>query len=62
MGTAVRCGNNMIMPGRKDIYEKIVSAIKQGTLSREEVKVSALYALNMIFSAKTTSDFERENN
>ena len=58
---AVRCGNNMIMPGRKDIYEKIVSAMRQGTLSREEVKVSALYALKMIFSAKTTADFEREN-
>ncbi len=58
---AVRCGNNMIMPGRKDIYEKIVSSMRDGTLSREEVKVSALYALKMIFNAKTTEDFIREN-
>ena len=58
---AVKCGNNMIMPGRKDIYERICTALKNGDLTREDVRVSALYGLKMVFEAKTTEDFLREN-
>ena len=54
---AIKKGNNMIMPGTKEIYKKICNSLKQKELSRDDVKVSALYALKMIFSAKTTKDF-----
>ena len=54
---AIKCGNNMIMPGRKDIYEKLVQAIAAGELTREEIKFSAAYALNAVFSAATSKGF-----
>lgn len=57
---AVKCGNNMIMPGRKDIYEKICKALKDGELTREDLRVSALYGLKLVFDAKTTQDFLHE--
>ena len=57
---AIKSGNNMIMPGRKDIYKKICEALDQGSLSREDVRISALYALKTIFEAKTTEDFMQE--
>ena len=54
---AVKCGNNMIMPGRKDIYKKLVVAIKCGELTREDMLYSAAYALELIFSARTSKGF-----
>lgn len=54
---AIKCGNNMIMPGRKDIYKKLVAAIKCGELKREDMLYSAAYALELIFSARTSKGF-----
>ncbi len=58
---AVKCGNNMIMPGTKKTYETLCTAIKEKKLTRKDLEVSALYALKMIFEAKTTEDFLKEN-
>lgn len=57
---AIKSGNNMIMPGRKDIYKKICKALEDGELRREDVRISALYALKTVFDAKTTHDFLKE--
>ena len=57
---AVKAGNNMIMPGTKKTYADLCEAVDDGRLTREDLKVSALYALQMIFSAKTSEDFRRE--
>lgn len=54
---AVKCGNNMIMPGRKDIYKKLCEALKKGELKREDVLYSAAYALNAVFAAATSRGF-----
>lgn len=59
---AIRSGNNMIMPGTKKTYEELCKALKENRLSRKDISVSAYYALKMIFSAKTSEDFIKENN
>ena len=55
--SVLRNGNNMIMPGRKDIYKKLVSAIKDGRLDRKTLLYSASYALKIIFAAATSKGF-----
>lgn len=54
---AIISGNNMIMPGRKDIYKKICEMLKNGELTRKDLESSAIYALNLIFEARTSKGF-----
>ncbi len=54
---AIKAGNNMIMPGNKHVYKKIVTALKKGELTRDDVLVSATYALNLINKAATSYNF-----
>ena len=56
----IKAGNNMIMPGRKDIYKKLCQAIASGSLTREDLIPGAVQALKVIFAAKTSQDFLRE--
>ena len=58
---AIRSGNNMIMPGTRKTYDDLCKALKENRLSRKDIEVSAYYALKMIFSAKTSEDFIKEN-
>ncbi|MBQ6217216.1 MAG: glycoside hydrolase family 3 C-terminal domain-containing protein [Erysipelotrichaceae bacterium] len=58
---AVKSGNNMIMPGTRNTYAALCKAIKEKELNREELQVSAYYALKIVFAAKTSEDFIREN-
>ena len=55
--SVLRNGNNMIMPGRKEVYQKLLAAIKDGRLDRKTLLYSAAYALNLIFAAATSQGF-----
>ena len=54
---AIKAGNHMIMPGRKDIYKKLLKAIKKKELTRQDMLYGAARALNIIFDAPTSKDF-----
>lgn len=54
---AVKCGNNMVMPGKKEVYKAFCDAIKRGELKREEMLYSAAYVLNLVFSAATSKGY-----
>lgn len=54
---AIKSGNHMIMPGRKDIYKKLVKAIKKKELTRQDMLYGAARALNIIFDAPTSKGF-----
>lgn len=54
---AIISGNNMIMPGRKDIYKKICEMLKTGEIKRKDLENSVIYALNLIFEARTSYGF-----
>ncbi len=57
---AVSAGNNMIMPGGKHVYTYMQKALKEGKVNAEDIKASAVYALKLITSAKTTEDYLSE--
>lgn len=59
---AIKCGNNMIMPGTKVTYAALLKGLKDGSLTRNDLMYSALYALKMVYEAKTSEDFEKEHN
>ncbi|MCM1532380.1 MAG: glycoside hydrolase family 3 C-terminal domain-containing protein [Ruminococcus flavefaciens] len=53
----IKSGNHMIMPGRKDIYKKLLKAIKKKELTRQDMLYGAARALNIIFDAPTSKGF-----
>lgn len=53
----IKSGNHMIMPGRKDIYKKLLKAIKKKELTRQDMLYGAARALNLIFDAPTSKGF-----
>lgn len=54
---AILSGNNMIMPGRKDVYKDILKSLNNKKIKKEDLLVGATYALELIYKAKTTKDF-----
>lgn len=54
---AVKCGNNMIMPGRPDVLKTIRRELIKETLTRSDLIPGAAYALELIFSSATSKGF-----
>ena len=54
---AINAGNDLIMPGRKDIADSLYQALKEGSLDREALEVSCARVLEMIFNSATCKDF-----
>lgn len=54
---AIKCGNNMIMPGNKELYKSLCKALKSGLLIRNDLLSGASYALSLIFNAATSKGF-----
>lgn len=54
---AIKSGNHMIMPGRKDVMKRLRKSLKKGELKREDLLQSATRALNVIFDAPTSNGF-----
>lgn len=53
---AIAAGNDLIMPGGKEYVKKIVKAVKNGSLSIEDLKISASRVLKDILSADILSE------
>ena len=54
--TAVKSGNNMIMPGSKKVAKALKQALDSGMLTRNDLLPGATYALRVIMSAATSQE------
>lgn len=54
---AINVGNDLIMPGRKDITKTLLAALKTGELEHESLKASAARVLDLIFTSHTSEGF-----
>ncbi|MBR0417655.1 MAG: glycoside hydrolase family 3 C-terminal domain-containing protein [Erysipelotrichaceae bacterium] len=54
---AINAGNDLIMPGRKDIVKNLENALKDGSLSKEALDRSCARVLALIFKSATCRDF-----
>lgn len=54
---AVNAGNDLIMPGRKDVCKALEQALKDGTLRRDALERSAGRVLELIFRSETCRNF-----
>ena len=58
---AINAGNDLIMPGNKGVKKALLKALKDKTLDKAALQVSAGRVLELIFSSATTQDYLREN-
>ena len=54
---AINAGNDLIMPGSKDIVRKLMSDLEAGRLHREALNTSAGRVMELIFASETCKDF-----
>ena len=55
---AIQAGNDLIMPGRKDIVKALEQALRDGGLDRAALDRSAGRVLELIFRSETCKDFQ----
>jgi beta-glucosidase len=57
--TAVKSGNNMIMPGSKKVAKALKQAVDSDMLTRGDLLPGAVYALRIIMSAATSQEVQK---
>lgn len=55
---AINAGNDLIMPGRKDIADTLYQGLKDGSLNKEALDISCARVLELIFKSATCKDFK----
>ena len=55
---AINAGNDLIMPGRKDVSDSLLKDLNEGKLDRDKLEQSCLRVLKLIFDSETCKDFK----